>query len=95
MPDDLTGNTFTISNLGMMGIHDFCAVINPPNACILAVAATEKKPVFCENSENNLRWVSAMRVTLSGDHRVIDGAVAAQWLNRFKYYVEDPMRMLV
>ena len=76
-----------------MGITNFCAVINPPNACILAVGATEKKPKFCET--NNVRWVNAMQVTLCSDHRVIDGAVAAQWLKRFKWYVEEPMRMLV
>lgn len=94
-PDEYSGGTITISNLGMMGVTNFSAIINPPQSCILAIGSTEKKPVFDADSENSIKWVSNMTVTLSCDHRVVDGAVGAQWLNAFKGYIENPMTMLV
>lgn len=77
-PAQFTGGTFTISNLGMMGVENFTAVINPPQSCILAVGATTKQIVFCP--ENSHQVKSVMKVTLSCDHRVVDGAVGAKWL---------------
>ncbi len=80
-PDELSGGTFTISNLGMFGVHNFSAIINPPQACILAVSAAEKRVVVDENapkdSANPYKVAHVMNVTLSSDHRVVDGAVAA------------------
>lgn len=94
LPDDVEIGTFTISNLGMMGVSDFCAIITPPQACVLAVGGTQTR--FVPNPEDNSPMaVQQMSVTLSSDHRVVDGAVAAQWLNVFKGYLEDPMMMLL
>jgi len=94
LPDDVEIGTFTISNLGMMGVSDFCAIITPPQACVLAVGGT--KMTFVPNPEDNSPMaVQQMSVTLSSDHRVVDGAVAAQWLNTFKGYLENPMTMLL
>ena len=79
-PDELSGGTFTISNLGMFGVHNFSAIINPPQACILAVSAAESRVVVNENStgaDDQFRVAKVMNVTLSSDHRVVDGAVAA------------------
>jgi len=90
--DDLTGGTFTISNLGMFGIREFAAVINPPQAAILAVGACEKRAVVQSES---LEIVTMMTVTLSCDHRVVDGAVGARWLQIFKGLVETPFSMLL
>jgi pyruvate dehydrogenase E2 component (dihydrolipoamide acetyltransferase) len=82
-PDELSGGTFTISNLGMFGVHNFSAIVNPPQACILAVSAAEKRVVVDElaakDSANPYKIAHVMNVTLSSDHRVVDGAVAAQW----------------
>lgn len=94
-PSEYSGGTITISNLGMMGVTNFSAIINPPQSTILAIGSTEKKAVFDSNSENTVKWVSSMTVTASYDHRVVDGAVGAQWLNAFKGYIENPMTMLV
>ena len=88
--DDLAGGTFTISNLGMFGIREFAAVINPPQAAILAVGACEKRAVVHGES---LEIVTMMTVTLSCDHRVVDGAVGARWLQIFKGFVETPFSM--
>jgi len=93
MPADLATGSFTISNLGMFGIKHFCAVINPPQAAILAVGATEKRVVPGEDGE--FKVVQMMNVTLSCDHRVVDGAVGALWLNAFKGYIENPLKMLL
>ncbi|HET6762261.1 MAG TPA: pyruvate dehydrogenase complex dihydrolipoamide acetyltransferase [Longimicrobiaceae bacterium] len=90
-PEEYTGSTFSISNLGMFGIEEFTAVINPPEAAILAVGAIAEK-VVVENGEMAIR--QRMRVTLSCDHRVIDGATGAQFLQTFKSYLEDPMMMV-
>jgi len=92
-PQEFQGGTFTISNLGMFGINQFTAIINPPQACILAVGGTEKKVV--PGADGQPTVVSTMRVTMSCDHRVVDGAVGAQWLQHFKKFVENPQSMLL
>ncbi|MFT4061540.1 MAG: pyruvate dehydrogenase complex dihydrolipoamide acetyltransferase [Edaphocola sp.] len=91
-PAEFTGNTFTISNLGMMDIDDFTAIINPPDSCILAVGKIEPTPVV-EDGQIVVR--SILRLTLSCDHRVVDGAVGAAFLQTLKTYLENPVTMLV
>ncbi len=91
-PHEYQGGSFAISNLGMMGIENFDAVINPPHASILAVGAGVKKPVA--GADGALAVATVMTVTLSVDHRVIDGALGAQFLAAIKGYLEDPMNML-
>jgi pyruvate dehydrogenase E2 component (dihydrolipoamide acetyltransferase) len=91
-PTEFTGNTFTISNLGMMGIDEFTAIINPPDACILAVGRTSPTPVV---KDNQVVIKSIMKLTLSCDHRVVDGAVGAEFLQTLKGYLENPITMLV
>ena len=91
-PHEYQGGSFAISNLGMMGVENFDAVINPPHASILAVGAGIKKPVV--NAEGALGTATVMSVTLSVDHRVIDGALGAEFLAAVKGYLEDPMGML-
>ncbi|MFZ8993110.1 MAG: 2-oxo acid dehydrogenase subunit E2, partial [Candidatus Puniceispirillaceae bacterium] len=91
-PDEYTGGSFTISNLGMYGVREFAAVINPPHGAILAVGAGEQRPVVLDG---NLAVATVMSVTLSADHRAVDGAVGAQWLQAFKGFVEDPVTMLL
>lgn len=91
-PQDWTGNTFTISNLGMFGIDEFTAIINPPDACIMAVG-TVKDTVGVINGE--VKPVKTMKVTLSCDHRVVDGTMGAAFLQTFKAYLEEPVKMLV
>uniref|UniRef100_A0A8D2LNW8 Dihydrolipoamide S-acetyltransferase n=1 Tax=Varanus komodoensis TaxID=61221 RepID=A0A8D2LNW8_VARKO len=93
-PHEFQGGTFTVSNLGMYGIKNFSAIINPPQACILAVGASEKRLVPAEN-EKGFDVASVMSVTLSCDHRVVDGAVGAQWLAEFKKFLEKPATMLL
>ena len=90
--EEFQGGTFSVSNLGMYGIRDFAAVINPPQGCILAVGAGEKRPVV---QDGQLAIATVMTCTLSSDHRVVDGAVAAQFLAAFKKLVEDPLTMLL
>jgi pyruvate dehydrogenase E2 component (dihydrolipoamide acetyltransferase) len=90
-PEEYTGSTFSISNLGMFGIEEFTAVINPPEAAILAVGAINEKVVVV-NGEMAVR--QRMRVTLSCDHRVIDGATGAAFLQTLQSYLEDPMLMI-
>ena len=92
-PQEFQGGSFTISNLGMFGINQFTAIINPPQACILAVGGTEKKVVA--GADGQPAVASMMRVTMSCDHRVVDGAVGAQWLQHFKKFVENPHSMLL
>jgi pyruvate dehydrogenase E2 component (dihydrolipoamide acetyltransferase) len=98
-PDELSGGTFTLSNLGMFGVHNFSAIVNPPQACILAVSAAEKRVVVDEaapkDSANPYKVAHIMNVTLSSDHRVVDGAVAAQWGQEFKKFIENPEYMLL
>ena len=91
-PSDWEGNTFTISNLGMFGIEEFTAIINPPDACIMAVGAITQKPVV---RNGQIQIGNVMKVTLSCDHRVVDGAVGSAFLQTFKGLLEDPIRMLV
>jgi len=93
-PEEFTGGTFTVSNLGMFGVNQFTAIINPPQACILAVGTAEKKVVPSADG-TNFEEGTFMNVTLSCDHRVVDGAVGAQWLKAFKGYMEDPASMLL
>jgi pyruvate dehydrogenase E2 component (dihydrolipoamide acetyltransferase) len=92
LPEEYTGATFSISNLGMLGIDEFTAVINPPEAAILAVGAVTPKPVVREG-QVTVRQV--MRVTMSCDHRVIDGATGARFLQTFKRILENPLLMIV
>ncbi|MCE9522248.1 MAG: pyruvate dehydrogenase complex dihydrolipoamide acetyltransferase [Alphaproteobacteria bacterium] len=91
-PSEFEGGTFAISNLGMFGIKDFTAVINPPHAAILAVGAGEQRAVVKKGA---LAIANVMTVQMSCDHRVIDGALGATWLEAFKGYIEDPVTMLV
>ena len=91
-PEDYQGGSFTISNLGMYGIKQFSAIINHPKACILAVGAGEKRPVVKEGA---LTVATVMSCTLSADHRAVDGAVGARFLEAFKAFIEDPLRLLV
>lgn len=90
-PADWEGNTFTISNLGMMGIEEFTAIINPPDACILAVGGIQQVPVV---KNGQVVPGNVMKLTMSCDHRVVDGAVGAKFLQTLKQYLEDPVRML-
>ena len=92
MPEEYAGGTISISNLGMYGISEFSAVINPPQGAILAIGAGEQKPVV-KNGELTVGTV--MKVTMSCDHRAIDGAVSAEYLQAFKAYVENPVMMLL
>lgn len=94
-PHEFQGGTITVSNLGMFGVKNFSAIINPPQACILAVGKAEKQVLVDENSEKGYTTGTVMSVTLSCDHRVVDGAVGAQWLAAFKTYLEKPMTMLL
>jgi pyruvate dehydrogenase E2 component (dihydrolipoamide acetyltransferase) len=91
-PEEYTGSTFSISNLGMFGIEEFTAIINPPEAAILAVGAVSPKVVV--DDEGNMAIRQRMRMTLSCDHRVIDGATGAQFLQTLKQYLEEPMLMV-
>jgi pyruvate dehydrogenase E2 component (dihydrolipoamide acetyltransferase) len=90
--EEFQGGTFSISNLGMFGVRDFAAVINPPHGGILAVGQGEQRPVVKNGA---LSIATVMSCTLSCDHRAVDGAVGAELLNAFKTLIEDPVRMLV
>lgn len=94
-PHEFMGGTFTISNLGMFGVTNFSAVINPPQSCILAVGATEDRLVPDSTTEQGFALAKMMSVTLSCDHRVVDGAVGALWLKVFRSYLENPITMLL
>jgi pyruvate dehydrogenase E2 component (dihydrolipoamide acetyltransferase) len=90
-PPEFMGGTFSVSNLGMFGIRSFGSIINPPQGCILSVGAGEKRPVV---RRDQLVIATVMTVTLTCDHRVVDGAVGARWLAAFKTLIEDPITML-
>ena len=90
-PEDWEGSTFTISNLGMFGIEEFTAIINPPNSCILAVGGISQVPVV---KNGQIVPGNVMKVTLSCDHRVVDGAVGSAFLQTFKTYAENPVLLL-
>lgn len=92
-PKDWEGNTFSVSNLGMFGVDEFTAIINPPDSCILAIGAIKKVAAFKE--DGTVYPTNIMKVTLSADHRVVDGATAAQFLLTVKKLLEEPMSMLV
>lgn len=92
-PEEFTGGSLTVSNLGMYGIDRFAAIINPPQAAILAVGAVQRRPVA--DDDGTIRAASVMTVTLSADHRTIDGAVAARWLAAFRTLIEQPVRILL
>jgi pyruvate dehydrogenase E2 component (dihydrolipoamide acetyltransferase) len=91
-PEEFQGGTFSVSNLGMYGIKEFDAIINPPQACILAVGAGEEKP-FVENGQ--IRIGNFMSCTLSVDHRAVDGAIGAEYLQVLRGFIENPVSMLV
>jgi len=90
--EDMSDSTFTVSNLGMFGVEHFTAIINPPNSAILACGAALKQPVV---RDDQLTIGYEMTATLSLDHRVIDGAMAARWLNTLKSLLENPATLLV
>jgi pyruvate dehydrogenase E2 component (dihydrolipoyllysine-residue acetyltransferase) len=91
-PEEYTGGGFSLSNLGMFGIKDFAAIINPPQGCILAIGAGEQRPVV---KNGQLAVATVMSCTLSVDHRVVDGAIGAEFLSAFKKLIENPLAMLV
>jgi pyruvate dehydrogenase E2 component (dihydrolipoamide acetyltransferase) len=91
-PQEFQGGTFSLSNLGMFGIKNFASIINPPQGMIMSVGAGEQRPVVTKGA---LAVATVMSVTLTCDHRVVDGATGAKWIAAFKTYVEDPMTMLM
>ena len=92
MPEEYTGSTFSVSNLGMFGIDQFTAIINPPEAGILAIGGVEEKPVVVDGA---LEIRQRMRVTMSCDHRVIDGATGAKFLQTVRRYIENPLSLVI
>ncbi|HEY1752983.1 MAG TPA: pyruvate dehydrogenase complex dihydrolipoamide acetyltransferase [Caulobacteraceae bacterium] len=91
-PEEFQGGTFSVSNLGMFGIKSFASIINEPHGAILSIGAGEKRPVV---KEGQLAIATVMSVTLTCDHRVVDGAIGARWLVAFKALIEDPITMIV
>jgi pyruvate dehydrogenase E2 component (dihydrolipoamide acetyltransferase) len=91
-PEEFQGGTFSVSNLGMFGIKSFASIINEPQGAILSVGVGEKRPVV---RGNELAIATVMSVTLTCDHRVVDGATGARWLAAFKPLIEDPLNMIV
>jgi len=91
-PEEYQGGTFSISNLGMFGVREFAAVINPPQGAILAIGAGEQRPIVKDNA---LAVATMMTCTLSVDHRVVDGVIGAEFLAAFKRLIEDPLNMLI
>lgn len=94
-PQEFQGGTFSVSNLGMFGVTHFCAIINPPQSCILAVGGTQKRLIADKDSEAGFKESDFVSVTLSCDHRTVDGAVGARWLQYFRQFLEDPNSMLL
>ncbi|KAG6381279.1 dihydrolipoamide acetyltransferase [Boletus reticuloceps] len=94
-PQEYQGGTFTVSNLGMFDIDHFTAIINPPQSCILAVGTTKPTLVPAPEEERGFKTVNVMNVTLSSDHRTVDGAVGARWLSAFKSYLENPLTFML
>ncbi len=92
LAEEYQGGSFSISNLGMFGIKQFNAIINPPQSGILAIGTTEKKPIV---NGSNIEIANIMTITLSADHRIVDGAVAAQFINKIKSYLEEPVTMFI
>ncbi|MCP2670323.1 pyruvate dehydrogenase complex dihydrolipoamide acetyltransferase [Maricaulaceae bacterium EIL42A08] len=91
-PEEYQGGTFSLSNLGMFGVKSFASILNPPQGMIMSVGAGEERPVVIDGA---LAKATVMTVTLTCDHRVVDGATGAKWLQAFKGFVEDPMTMLM
>jgi len=91
-PDEYQGGGFTISNLGMYEVKEFCAIINPPQSCILAIGAGEQRPIV---NDNAVSLATVMSCTLSVDHRAVDGALGAKFLQAFKALIEDPLTMIL
>jgi pyruvate dehydrogenase E2 component (dihydrolipoamide acetyltransferase) len=91
-PEEFQGGTFSVSNLGMFGVHQFTAIINPPQSCILAVGAGEQRAIVVDGA---IGVQTMMSCTLSCDHRVVDGALGAQFLQKFKALIEDPLAMML
>jgi pyruvate dehydrogenase E2 component (dihydrolipoamide acetyltransferase) len=91
-PEELEGGTLAITNLGMFGVEEFAAIINPPHVAILAVGAVRKEPIV---SDDVLKIGATMRVTLSVDHRAVDGVLAAEWLRTYVSVVENPLQILL
>ena len=91
-PEEFQGGTFSLSNLGMMGIKSFASILNPPQGMILSVGAGQERPVITDGA---LAKATVMTVTLTCDHRVVDGATGAQWISAFKGFIEDPVTMLM
>lgn len=91
-PEEYQGGSFTISNMGMFGITHFTAIINPPQACILAIGGTDTRIVPDDSSEQGWRKANVMQATISADHRIVDGATAARWMKAFKDALENPLR---
>jgi pyruvate dehydrogenase E2 component (dihydrolipoamide acetyltransferase) len=91
-PEEFQGGGFSISNMGMYGVSEFAAIINPPQAAILAVAAGQPRPVVKNGA---LAVATVMTCTLSVDHRVVDGALGAEWLGVFKGFIEDPLSLML
>jgi pyruvate dehydrogenase E2 component (dihydrolipoamide acetyltransferase) len=93
-PDEYQGGTFTVSNLGMFGIEAFYAIINPPEAAILSVGVSQKVP-WVDEATGEVAAMERCRFGLSGDHRVVDGATGARFLQTFKAVIESPVRLVV
>jgi pyruvate dehydrogenase E2 component (dihydrolipoamide acetyltransferase) len=93
LPSEYRGGATAISNLGMYGVREFSAIINPPHATILAVGSAQRRPL--EAADGSVKFASVMTVTLSCDHRVVDGALGAELLAAFRALIENPVRMLV
>ena len=91
-PEEFQGGGFSISNMGMYGVSNFSAIINPPQSAILAVAAGQQRPVV---KDGQLAVATVMTCTLSVDHRVVDGALGAEWMAEFKRIVEDPLSLML
>lgn len=91
-PDDIEGSTFTISNMGMYEVDQFTAIINPPEAAILAVGSARQVPVV---TNGEIRIGTRMKATLSIDHRISDGAEGARFLQSLAKYIEEPLRLLI
>ncbi|KAI0318472.1 pyruvate dehydrogenase [Amylostereum chailletii] len=94
-PNEYQGGSFTVSNLGMFDISHFTAIINPPQSCILAVGSTQPTLVPAPEDERGFKTINQMKVTLSSDHRSVDGALGARWLTAFKGYLENPLTFML
>lgn len=95
MPHEFQGGTISVSNLGMFGVNNFSAVINPPQSCILAVGGTRTQLVADKNHPQGFKEINVLSVTLSADHRTVDGAIAAKWLHNFRLFMEEPASMIL